>query len=138
MTWLSNILSGNNKSTPLKKIGKAPAASHSSLAIIIDHHEYQVAELAVRSFRINPYDGDLIAKQCFYFTMVLTMNGQQGQSLGSGVVRANNGKEGLVAQFLGPSPVFDKNLMQHLAQIGTSYRATAWTALPTNTHIDHA
>ena len=138
MIWLSNILSGNKSAGLVNINGNAPAVPHSSLAIIIDHHEYQVAELAVRSFRINPYEGGLIAKQCFYFTMVLTMNGQQGQSSGSGVVCANNDKEGLVAQFLDPSPVFDKSLMQHLAQIGTIYRATAWTALPTNTHIDHA
>ena len=138
MSWFSNILSANKRSKPPKKMGEAATEPHSSLALIIDHHEYPVAELAVRSFRIQPYDGEPIAKQCFSFTMVLTMNGQQGQSRCSGVVCANNDKEGLVAKFLDPPPSFDKSLMKHLAQTGTGCRARAWATLPTDKHINHA
>ena len=115
MSWLSNIFSDNNNSIKRKTSCKSPAVLKSSLALIIDRREYQVAELAVRSFRIKPYDGGLVVKQCFAFTMVLTMGGQQGRSLGRGLVRTINDREGLVAQFREPSPAFNKNLMKHLA-----------------------
>ncbi len=86
------------------------------MRIAIDNREYPVAELATRSFRILPYDGDLIVRQSFGFTMILNIDGEELRTIGRGVVRALNDKEGLVAQFTPPSPAFDKKLTEHVTR----------------------
>ena len=102
---------------------KDAAASESSLRLVIDRKEYPVVELAVRTFRIRPYDGDLIVKQSFGFTMLLNSGGEEHRSMGRGIVRALSDKDGLVAQFTAPAPAFDKKLMEHLARTTSHSRA---------------
>ena len=125
MSWLSSLMGGEKVAERPAVTGKGAGAQESTLVVIIDHKEFQVAELAVRSFRIQPYSGGLILKQGFGFTMVLTSGGEEYRSIGRGVVRASNDKDGLVATFTPPSPAFDKKLMEHLARITSRVRATA-------------
>lgn len=125
MSWLSSIIGGGKSSEQSGASGKAASAPESTLRLIIDRKEFPVAELAVRSFRIQPYDGDLILKQSFGFTMILSIGGEEHKCMGRGVVRARNDKEGLVAQFTPPSPAFDKKLMEHLARTTSHNRAHA-------------
>ena len=123
MSWLSSIIGGGKEAGQQGSAGKAASAPESSLRLIIDRKEYPVAELAVRSFRIQPYDGDLIVKQSFGFTMILNAGGEEFKTLGRGVVRALSDKDGLVAQFTPPSAAFDKKLMEHLARTTAHNRA---------------
>ena len=116
MSWLSSIIGGGKTSDHPGAGGKVASTPESTLRLIIDRKDYPVAELAVRSFRIQPYNGDLILKQSFGFTMMLSIGGEELQCVGRGTVRARNDKDGLVAQFTPPSPAFDKRLMEHLAR----------------------
>ena len=125
MSWLSNLMGGDKVAERPAAAGKGAGAQESTLVVIVDHKEYPVAELAVRSFRIQPYGGDLILKQSFGFTMVLTSGGEEYRCIGRGVVRARNDKEGLVATFTPPSPTFDKKLMEHLARTTSRGRVGA-------------
>ena len=125
MSWLSSIIGGGKSSDHRGANGKIVGASTSTLRLIIDRKEYPVAELAVRSFRILPYGGDLIVKQSFGFTMLLNIGGEELQSTGRGVVRALSAQDGLVAQFNPPPPAFDKKLMEHLARTTSHNRANA-------------
>ena len=123
MSRFSSIIGGGKDAPQHGASAKASGAPESSLRLIIDRKEYPIAELAVRSFRIQPYDGDLIVKQSFGFTMILNTSGEELKSIGRGVVRARNDKDGLVAQFTPPSPAFDKKLMEHLARTTAHNRA---------------
>ena len=123
MSWLSSIIGGGKSAEHQRSGGKAAGPAESTLRVIIDHKDYPVAELAVRSFRILPYNGDLIVKQSFGFTMILNSGGEELKTVGRGVVRALSDKDGLVAQFTAPSPAFDKKLMEHLARTTSQNRA---------------
>ena len=125
MSWLSSIIGGGKPAEHHGPSGKGAGAADSTLRVIIDHKDYPVAELAVRSFRILPYNGDLIVKQSFGFTMILNSGGEEIKTVGRGVVRALSDKDGLVAQFTAPAPAFDKKLMEHLARTTSQNRAQA-------------
>ena len=123
MSWISSIIGGDKPTERPAAKSKGSSAAESYLRVIIDRRDYPVAELAVRSFRIQPYDGDLIVKQAFGFTMNLTIGGEELSTVGRGVVRALNDREGLVVQFTAPPVAFDKKLMEHLARVTSHGRA---------------
>ena len=110
------------KKTPGAGKGAAAAgAGRSSNVVIgaqifIDSKEYFPAELGVRSFRIYPYEGELIERQHFSFTFVLTLDKEEVRFPGYGVVRQLTPDKGLSAQFTPPQPFFDQKLIEFVAR----------------------
>ncbi len=125
MSWLSSIIGGGKTTENKAASGAVAGTAESSLHLLIDRKEYPIVEASVRTFRIKPYDGDLIPKQSFGFTMVLNLGGEEHKSMGRGVVRTLSEKDGLIAQFTAPSPAFDKKLMEHLARAKSANRPAA-------------
>ncbi len=113
MSWLGKMIGGNGAAaTEVGRGGSLVAGAK----LIIGRQEYGLAELGVRTFRIHPYSGELIWKQNFSFNLVITVDKEEHTGAGFGVVRELSDKRGLVAQFAPPQPVFDKKLMEFLAQ----------------------
>lgn len=112
MSWLSRILGGD---TGVAHADTQRDASIPGARLLIDHHAFALVELGVRSFRAHPYHGDLIERQNFAFTLVITHEGEEYEILGRGVVRQITEKGGLVAQFNAPQPYLDKKLIDFVA-----------------------
>ncbi len=91
--------------------------------LLIDRQDYELADLGVRTFRIQPYKGELIEKQNFSFNLVLTLDKEELTVPGFGMVREISDTLGLVAQFTPPQPFFDRKLMEFLAQRKLEQRA---------------
>jgi len=113
MSWLSKIIGGDKDAA--HKDGKDADAALHGARLLIDRHSYSLAELGVRSFRVHPYEGELIEKQNFAFTLVFTLGGEEIQIAGRGVVRQITPKDGLVAQFNAPQPFLDRKLIDFVA-----------------------
>ncbi len=112
MSWLGKLMGG--------KASAVAAADRvddlSAVRLLIDRHDHKLADLGVRTFRIQPYEGELIQTQHISFTMVLTVNNEEFKFPGSGVVREISAENGLVVQFQPPQPFFDRKLMEFLAR----------------------
>ena len=117
MSWLSKII-GGGKSDEADK-GDSAASLLSTVRVTIDRHEYGVVELGVRTFRLHPYQGELIERQNFTFTLTFPTDGDEFKMSGRGVVRHLTGTEGLTAQFAAPQPFLDKKLMDFIGRIKT-------------------
>ena len=112
MSWLSK-LTGRDKG------GAASAASAKVRPttpphILIDRHEYLPEEFAVGSFRIRPYDGDLIAKQQFDFRIAFSLGSDSIEFACHGVVVKMDNKAGLVARYQLPQPFYERKLIEYL------------------------
>ncbi|MBP2299430.1 hypothetical protein [Azospirillum picis] len=115
MSWLSKF-SGSNKTS-----GGAAASvtarrdrPSSPPRIVIDHHEYQPEEFVIGSFRLRPYDGDLIAKQQFDFRLVFDLGGDPVDIGCRGLVVKLTGESGLVARYQSPQPFYERKLVDYL------------------------
>ena len=112
MSWLSK-LSGKGKSEP----GAAGAPKQRPSGpphIMIDRHEYEPAEFALGSFRIRPYDGDLIAKQQFDFRIVFQLGEERFDFACRGMVVKMDDTAGLVARYSQPQPFYERKLIDYL------------------------
>ncbi|MBP5855509.1 hypothetical protein KAJ83_00685 [Marivibrio halodurans] len=79
----------------------------------IDRNTYQVEDLSAVGFRINPYDGDLIARQQFTFRFQLVLNGESHDFPCQGyVVRID--ENGLAAKYQRPQPYYQHVLVEFL------------------------
>jgi hypothetical protein len=117
MSWFARIISGKSAADGGQQNASVPGAR-----LLIDRQEYGLAELGVRTFRVRPYEGALIGRQNFSFTLILTVDNEEFSCLGSGVVREISAQQGLIAKFLAPQPVFDRKLMEFLARRRTGQR----------------
>ena len=118
MSWLSSIFGGNKTSETAESGQVERTTTLADAHVVIDHRQYALAELGVRSFRIQPYEGDLIERQNFTFTLTFTVVSEPCRILGRGLVRHITEKEGLTAQFNAPQPLLDRKLMEFLALTG--------------------
>ncbi|CAO3442501.1 hypothetical protein [Azospirillum argentinense] len=112
MSWLSK-LSGRGKSTA----ASAPSAKERPTdppIIRIDSHEYVPEEFVLGSFRIRPYDGDLIAKQQFDFRILFRLGEEHSDFACRGVVVKMDEQAGLVARFHQPPPAHTRKLIDYL------------------------
>lgn len=114
MSWLSK-LSGKGKSpTPpptVSRRGSVPAPK-----VLIGRLEYEAEEFAIGSFRVRPYEGDLIARQQFDFRIVLDQAGEPLQIPCRGVVVRMDDEHGLIARYQSPPPVYLRKLADYLQQ----------------------
>jgi hypothetical protein len=115
MSWLDKLIGGG------KSQGKtrAPTQSQVSLSdayLQIDRQQHGLSDLGVRTLRVYPYDGDLIERQNFAFTLVLNLDGEETRIPGQGTVRQITPNEGLIAQFAAPQPFYDRKLIEFLAR----------------------
>lgn len=112
MSWLSK-LSGKGKST-------SPAAASQKQRpsgpphILIDRNDYEPAEFAIGSFRIRPYDGDLIAKQQFDFRIAFALGEEKIEFACRGIVVKSDATAGLVARYSQPQPFYERKLLDYL------------------------
>lgn len=108
MSWLSKLTNGGAKET-------APAVATGPASVVIGSQEYGIAELKVRTFRISPYDGDLIAHQGVRFTLKFSLGGEEVSFPGTGIVLRIDENTGLLAQFTAPQPFYERKLLTYLA-----------------------
>lgn len=115
MSWLSKISGGNKGSGGA---GSGGAARHERPTtppkIVIDHHDYVPEEFAMGSFRIRPYDGDLIAKQQFDFHMVFNTGDDPVDVVCRGLVVKLTDQTGLVARYQSPQPFYERKLIDYI------------------------
>lgn len=116
MSWLSKLTGGGKASAPS---GSSRTAVKDRPAnpptIVIDHHEYVPEEFVMGSFRIRPYDGDLIAKQQFDFRLVFDLGGEDAVDVACrGLVVKMNEQTGLVARYQSPQPFYERKLIDYL------------------------
>ncbi len=112
MSWLGKLLGGKGSG----EASAAHGADMSGVRLLIDSHEQKIADIGVRTFRIYPYQGDLIEKQMISFVMILSGDGDEVKFPGTGMVREISGERGLSVQFQSPQPFFDRKLMEFLAR----------------------
>lgn len=112
MSWLSKI-TGGDKLAEAARADQGPRPT-APPTIRIDHHEYQPEEFIIGSFRIRPYDGDLIAKQQFDFRIVLPGGEEPVEFICRGFVVKQNPETGLVARYSRPQPFYEKKLIDYL------------------------
>lgn len=113
MSWLSK-LSGRGKSDAPKVGARRRAPTVAPLRILIDRNEYQADEFALGSFRIRPYDGDLIAKQQFDFRLAFQVGDEQFEIACRGVVVKMDEQAGLVARYQKPQPFYERKLIDYI------------------------
>lgn len=111
MSWLSK-LSGKVKgaATAVATKDRPSQPPH----IIVDRHEYTPEEFALGSFRIRPYDGDLIAKQQFDFKISFTLDADTVEFVCRGIVVKQDDQVGLVARYQQPQPFYERKLIEYL------------------------
>lgn len=112
MSWLSK-LSGRGKSTAASA-SSAKERPTTPPIIRIDSHEYVPEEFVLGSFRIRPYDGDLIAKQQFDFRILFRLGEESSDFACRGVVVKMDDQAGLVARFHQPPPLHTRKLIEYL------------------------
>ena len=112
MSWLSK-LTGQGKPAP--NVAAEPKQRPSGPPhILIDRNEYEPAEFAMGSFRIRPYDGDLIAKQQFDFRIVFPTDEERIEFACRGIVVKLDDTAGLVARYSQPQPFYERKLLDYL------------------------
>ncbi|MCG5242224.1 hypothetical protein [Azospirillum doebereinerae] len=115
MSWLSKLAGGGKSSASSGSSGTAnrdrPATPPK---IVIDHHEYVPEEFALGSFRIRPYDGDLIGKQQFDFRMVFDLGNDPVDVACHGLVVKMTDQTGLVARYQSPQPFYERKLIDYV------------------------
>ncbi|MFD1625756.1 hypothetical protein [Azospirillum griseum] len=112
MSWLSK-LSGGGKAANGAAADKGPRPSQPP-TIVIDHHEFVPAEFAIGSFRLRPYDGDLIAHQQFDFKMVFTLGEEVVEAPCHGLVVKLTDESGLVARYKSPPSVYERKFLDYV------------------------
>ncbi len=113
MSWLSK-LSGRDKGGSVTTAAAPKERPSAPPNIVIDRHEYAPEEFAMGSFRIRPYDGDLIAKQQFDFRIAFQLNGDPVEFACHGMVVKMDDKVGLVARYQPPQPFYERKLIEYL------------------------
>lgn len=115
MSWLS-IFSGGNKASGDAKSSSGPQKERPSAppTIVIDHHDYVPEEFVLGSFRIRPYDGDLIAKQKFDFRLQFDLGGDPVDVSCVGMVVKLTEEAGLVARYQSLQPFYERKLIDYL------------------------
>ncbi|WP_029009539.1 hypothetical protein [Azospirillum halopraeferens] len=112
MSFLS-MFRGRGKTTATD--AAAPKAGPVALPhVIIDRHDYQTEEFAPGSFRIRPYEGDLIARQRFDFRIAFDLDNEPVEFHCSGIVVRLDAESGLVARYQPPQPFFERKLLEYL------------------------
>lgn len=113
MSWLSR-LAGKSKSAAQASAADGKGQPTDPPVIKIDSHEYPVAEFVPGTFRIRPYDGDLIAKQKFDFRIAFTLNGEPIEVGCRGVVARLDDQAGLIARYSQPQPYYERKIAEYL------------------------
>lgn len=111
MSWLGKMMGGKTGTAADRK-GAAVAGAR----LFIGRQEYELGELGVRTFRIHPYEGELIEKQHVSFTLLIILDNEEFSHQGLGLVREISNQQGLLVQFTRPQPFFDGKLMDFLAR----------------------
>lgn len=115
MSWLSKLVGRQAPAATAGQGGQAEqGTSVQPLRIIIDSTSYLPEEFALGSFRIRPYDGDLIAKQQFDFRLSFTLKDEDIEFSCHGTVVKMDSKVGLVARFQQPQPYYERRLIEHI------------------------
>ena len=115
MSWLSRFSGGNKEPGGTKAAVEPRKERPSSLPkIVIDHHEYVPEEFVLGSFRIRPYDGDLIAKQKFDFRLQFDIGGDPVDVSCMGIVVKLTAEAGLVARYQSPQPFYERKLVDYM------------------------
>jgi len=115
MSWLSKITGGGKSSASPGSSGTSGKERPANPPmIVIDHHDYTPEEFALGSFRIRPYDGDLIAKQQFDFNMVFDLGNDPVNVACRGFVVKMNEQTGLVARYQSPQPFYERKLIDYI------------------------
>lgn len=112
MSWLSK-LSGKGKS-PQQAATEQKQRPSGPPHILIDHSDYEPAEFAIGSFRIRPYDGDLIARQQFDFRIAFALGEEKIEFACRGIVVKMDVNAGLVARYSQPQPFYERKLLDYL------------------------
>lgn len=111
MSWLSKFSGGGKAAAAAAEKGPRPA---NPPIIVIDHHEYIPEEFALGSFRLRPYEGDLIARQQFDFHMVFDLGEDPVDVACHGLVVKMTEETGLVARYKSPQPFYEKKLIDYV------------------------
>ena len=136
MSWLSK-LSGRDKAAHSDggHAGGIKERPSSPPKVVIDHHEYVPEEFALGSFRIRPYDGDLISKQIFDFRLCFAMGEDAVDVACRGLVVKMDEKVGLVARYQSPQPFYERKLrsaVERTSWTSQVLRRRRFTCLPTS------
>ena len=113
MSWLSK-LSGRGKANGSGGSTPAKARPSNPPFIRVDRHEYLPEEFALGSFRIRPYDGDLIAKQQFDFRLAFELDNEPVEFGCRGLVVKMDDQVGLVAHFRTSQPFYERKLIEYM------------------------
>lgn len=118
MSWLSKLVGGGKPSPRTVAASAATAAGKATSLppplVRIDRHNYLPCEFALGSFRIHPYDGDLIARQQFDFRLSFEMDEVHVEFACRGLVTKLDNESGLIARFQQPQPFYERKLMMYL------------------------
>ncbi|WP_209769839.1 hypothetical protein [Azospirillum rugosum] len=112
MSWLSK-LSGRGKGNAAAQTAPKERPANPPY-IRVDRHEYLPEEFALGSFRIRPYDGDLIAKQQFDFRIGFELANETVEFACRGIVVKMTEETGLVARYQHPQPFYERKLIEYL------------------------
>lgn len=113
MSWLSR-LSGRAKSGAAAASVAGKAEALPPPRIIVDRHVYQPEDFGLGSFRIRPYEGDLIARQQFDFRIAFKLDEDNVEFGCRGMVMKLDGESGLIARFQKPQPFYERKLLLYL------------------------
>jgi hypothetical protein len=111
MFWLSK-LAGKSKASAGAAETRAPSVPPPTIRI--DSREYPAAEFVPGTFRIRPYDGDLIATQRFDFRIIFSLNDEPVEIACRGVVARLDAQTGLIARYAQPQPFYERKLAEYL------------------------
>jgi hypothetical protein len=111
MSWLSK-LGGKSKTAAVGTVAKAEALPPPTIKI--DSREYPAADFIPGTFRIRPYEGDLIAKQSFDFRIAFKLNGEDVEVACRGVVARLDDQVGLIARYTAPQPFYERRIADYL------------------------
>lgn len=113
MSWFSKM-GGRSKTAAAPAARDDKPRPDRPPKIVVDRHEYDPEEFILGSFRIRPYDGDLIAKQQFDFRIVFDLGGETVDVACRGIVVRLDDQAGLVARYHQPQPFYQRKLIDYL------------------------
>lgn len=117
MSWIAKLIGRRERQNPAAQAEEVRRKTEAlaNIRVVIDHQEYTPDDLTLRTFRISPYEGQLIARQKFLFDFIITRPEEEEpvRFTGHGYVKTMD-VQSLEAIFRQPQPYYQQMLIDLL------------------------
>ena len=117
MTWIAKLIGKRTKydAAAADAALRRKTEALSNIQILLDGQQYALDDMTLRTFRITPYDGQLIARQKFLFDFVISRGDDEEATRFTGHGYVKSMESGVLeAIFRQPQPYYQQILIDVL------------------------